>query len=48
VPVKRVGVKDTFGESARDDEIEDLLVKYGLTSYDIAKSVIDSRRKALV
>src|ERR687897_1389232 len=27
--VKRVGVKDTFGESARDDEIEDLLGKYG-------------------
>lgn len=48
VPVKRVGVKDTFGESARDDEIEDLLVKYGLTSSDIAKSVIESRRKALV
>ena len=48
VPVKRVGVKDTFGESARDDEIEDLLVKYGLTSSDIAKSVIELRREAFV
>ena len=48
MPVKRVGVKDTFGESARDDEIEDLLVKYGLTSSDIAKSVIELRREAFV
>ncbi|MDF3032980.1 MAG: transketolase, alpha subunit, partial [Nitrososphaeraceae archaeon] len=45
--VKRVGVQDTFGESARDDEIEDLLVKYGLTSSDIAKAVVESRRKGL-
>src|ERR687897_1232058 len=43
VPVKRVGVKDTFGESARDDEIEDLLVKYGLTSADIAGVVVEAR-----
>jgi transketolase len=42
--VKRVGVQDTFGESARDDEIEDLLVKYGLTPSDIARAVIESRR----
>ena len=45
--VKRVGVQDTFGESARDDEIEDLLGKYGLTSSDIAKAVVESRRKGL-
>jgi len=47
VLVKKVGVQDTFGESARDDEIEDLLVKYGLTSSDIVKAVVESRRKGL-
>ncbi len=44
VPVKRIGVRDTFGESARDDEIEKLLVKYGLASADIAKAVVDTRK----
>jgi hypothetical protein len=39
-------VKDTFGESARDDEIEDLLVKYGLTSADIAGVVVEARRSS--
>jgi transketolase C-terminal domain/subunit len=39
-------VKDTFGESARDDEIEDLLVKYGLTSADIARVVVEARRSS--
>jgi transketolase len=47
VPVKRVGVQDTFGESARDDEIEELLVKYRLTSSDVARAVIESRRSSL-
>ena len=42
--VKRIGVRDTFGESARDEEIEDLLAKYGLTASDIAKVVINSRK----
>ena len=46
VLVKRIGVKDMFGESARDDEIEDLLVKYGLTSNDIAKVVVEARRSS--
>ncbi|NLK94275.1 MAG: transketolase family protein [Clostridiales bacterium] len=36
VPVLRVGVKDTFGESGKPNE---LLVKYGLTSDDIKKMV---------
>ena len=44
VLVKRIGVRDTFGESARDEEIEDLLAKYGLTASDIAKAVINSRK----
>lgn len=36
VPVLRVGIKDTFGESGKPDE---LLKKYGLTSEDIVKTV---------
>lgn len=36
VPMKRVGVEDTFGESGNGDE---LLVKYGLTSENIIKNV---------
>ncbi|BDG61702.1 transketolase family protein [Caldinitratiruptor microaerophilus] len=35
VPVKRVGVRDVFGESGRPDE---LLKKYGLTAEDIAEA----------
>jgi len=37
VPVKRVGVKDTFGESGDPKE---LVVKYGLTANDIAQAAI--------
>jgi transketolase len=37
-PIRRVGVKDVFGESAPN---EDLLVKYGLTPNDIAKAARD-------
>lgn len=36
VPVKRVGIMDTFGESGTGEE---LLVKYGLTSQNIIESV---------
>ncbi|HEY8109959.1 MAG TPA: transketolase family protein [Candidatus Nitrosotenuis sp.] len=39
VPIKRVGVNDRFGESARDSEIPLLLEKHGLTSINIAKAV---------
>jgi transketolase len=39
VPIKRVGVQDRFGESARDPEIQLLLEKHGLTSINIAKAV---------
>lgn len=45
VPVKRVGVHDTFGESARDEEIDDLLARYGLTATEIAKAVIEARSR---
>jgi transketolase len=43
VPISRVGVKDTFGESG---EHQELMVKYGLTSKEIArtaKQLIHSR-----
>lgn len=43
VPIRRIGISDTFGESARDEEIEDLLKKYGLTSTEIAQAMIESR-----
>lgn len=46
VPVKRVGVSDRFGESARDEEIDMLLEKYGLTATEIAKAVVESRGRS--
>ena len=39
VPIKRIGVQDKFGESARDSEIPLLLEKHGLTSINITKQV---------
>jgi len=38
VPIKRIGVNDRFGESARDAEIPLLLEKHGITSLNIAKA----------
>ncbi len=43
VPVTRIGIKDTFGESG---EHKELMIKYGLTSHDIgraAKKLVESR-----
>jgi transketolase len=45
VLVKRMGISDIFGESARDEEIEELLDKYGLTSNQIVEVVLETRRK---
>ena len=45
VPVRRIGVQDKFGESARDSEVPLLLQKYGITSINIANSVKDIRSK---
>ena len=39
VPIKRVGVNDRFGESARDAEIPLLFEKHSITSINIAKAV---------
>lgn len=40
IPMERVGVKDTFGESGKPDE---LMQKYGLT----AKDIVDAAKKVL-
>jgi transketolase len=46
VPIKRVGVRDVFGESARDEEIDTLLERYGLTATEIAKAVLDAKSRS--
>jgi transketolase len=46
VPIKRLGVRDTFGESARDEEIDALLEKYGLGTNEITRAVIECRGKS--
>ena len=42
VPLQRVGIRDTFGESGRPGE---LLSKYGLTSENIIKAVKEVLRR---
>src|SRR3990170_4325617 len=46
VPIRRIGVQDKFGESARDNEISLLLEKHGITSINIAKKVKEIRSKS--
>ncbi len=43
--MRRIGVRDQFGESARDNEISLLLQKHGITSIHIANAVKDIRSK---
>ena len=45
VPIKRIGAQDMFGESARDNEIPQLLEKHGITSINIANIVKEIRTK---
>ena len=45
VPMRRIGVRDRFGESARDSEISLLLQKHGITSVHISNAVNDIRSK---
>ena len=47
VPIKRIGVQDMFGESARDNEIPLLLEKHGIAPINIAKQVKEIRSKKL-
>jgi transketolase len=46
VPIKRVGIHDIFGESARDEEIDVLLEHYGLTATEIVKAVLEARSRS--
>ena len=45
VPIRRIGARDQFGESARDNEVPMLLEKHGITSIHIANAVKDIRSK---
>lgn len=45
VTIKRIGVRDRFGESARDSEIPLLLEKHGITSIHISNAVKEIRSK---
>ena len=47
VPIKRIGVQDKFGESARDNEIPQLLEKHGMTPINIANMVKEARSQKL-
>ena len=43
VPIRRIGVQDKFGESARDNEIPQLLEKHGMTPINITNMVKQAR-----
>ena len=45
VEMRRIGIRDQFGESVRDSEISLLLQKHGITSIHIANAVKDIRSK---
>jgi transketolase len=45
VPIKRIGVRDTFGESSRDEEVDTLLGKYGLTAMEITRAIVEARSR---
>ena len=47
VPIKRIGVQDMFGESARDNEVDLLLEKHGISSFNMIKQVKELRSKKL-
>ena len=43
--VKKLGIPDMFGESARDDEIDQLFDKFGLSPKEIVKNVINLKKR---
>lgn len=43
--VKKVGIKDKFGESARDEEIDILLDKYGLSPKEIVRNALELKKR---
>ena len=38
--VRKIGIRDKYGESERDEEIDSLLDKYGLSPREIVKNVV--------
>ena len=42
--VKKIGIRDIFGESARDEEIDSIFDKYGLSPKEIVKNVVDLKK----
>ena len=47
VPIRRIGARDMFGESARDKEIPLLLEKHGITSFNMARQVREVRSRKI-
>ena len=47
VPIKRIGVQDMFGESARDNEVNLLLEKHGISAFNMVNQVKELRSKKL-
>ena len=43
--VRKVGIKDRFGESARDEEIDSLLDKYGLSPKEIVRNALELKKR---
>src|SRR4029079_831212 len=42
--VRKIGIRDMYGESARDEEIDNLLDKYGVSPGEIVKNVVALKR----
>jgi len=45
VPIQRIGAQDMFGESCRENEVNLLFEKHGITSINIAKKIKEIRSK---
>ena len=43
--VRKIGIKDRFGESARDEEIDSLLDKYGLSPKEIVRNAVELKKR---
>jgi transketolase len=43
--VKKIGIRDQFGESARDEEIDSLLDKYGLSPKEIVRNAVELKKR---
>lgn len=43
--VRKIGIADRFGESARDEEIDSLLHKYGLSPKEIVRNAVELKKR---